>query len=75
MSRGWRLVLAVAVIMGGVVACATPPQPFDYHNDRNEKPGPGLFSGDKGGFVIIGESADAPAEDEAAPVDSDGVKK
>ena len=59
----------VAASMIGVLGCATSPQPFDYHDDRDEKQGPGLFSGEKGGFVIYGESADKTAEAEQTPVD------
>ena len=40
----------------GLAACASRPQPFDYHDDRDEKPGPGLFSGDEGAFIITGGS-------------------
>ena len=40
-----------------LAGCALTPEPFEYHNDLDEKPGPGLFSGDKGGFVIIGEDS------------------
>lgn len=44
------------MIVVGVAGCASTPQPFDYHDDREEKPGPGLFSGDAGGVVIKGET-------------------
>lgn len=49
------------------VACATSPQPFVYHDDRDEKPGPGLFSGEAGGLVIGGEKGDAAPEGEGPP--------
>lgn len=75
MHRRWIIILAAAVTLGGVVACATPPQPYDYHDVLDEKPGPGLFSGDEGGFVITGESAKAPAETEDAPADWEGIKE
>ena len=50
------------ILMGfGLAACASTPQPFDYHDDRDEKPGPGLFSGNAGAFVIPGGTkAEAP---------------
>lgn len=41
----------------GTNGCTLTPQPLEYHNDRDEKPGPGLFSGEAGGFVIMGESS------------------
>ena len=34
----------------GIAGCASTPQPFVYHDDRDEKPGPGLFSGEEGGL-------------------------
>jgi hypothetical protein len=63
MIRQWILLLATAALMAG---CAASPQPFEYHDDRDEKPGPGLFSGDRGGFVIHRESLD-PAEEKKVP--------
>ena len=62
MIRQWIMLLATAALMAG---CAASPQPFDYHDDRDEKPGPGLFSGDQGGFVIHRESPEQ-AEEKAA---------
>ncbi|WP_319524115.1 hypothetical protein [uncultured Desulfosarcina sp.] len=59
MNRQWIFALAIAALMAG---CAASPQPFEYHDDRDEKPGPGLFSGDRGGFVIQGESRDGAEE-------------
>ena len=49
------MMMAAALMVG----CAASSQPFDYHDDRDEKPGPGLFSGEKGGFVIYGGPAEA----------------
>ena len=54
-AKWFGMMLAAALMVG----CATSPQPFDYHDDRDEKPGPGLFSGEKGGFVIEGGPAEA----------------
>ena len=45
-----------------IAGCAASPEPFEYHDDRDEKPGPGLFSGDEGGIVVYGKT---PATDEA----------
>jgi hypothetical protein len=57
------LMTAVALIAG----CAGSSQPFDYHDDRDEKPGPGLFSGEEGGFIIHGGPADkAPAAEKTS---------
>ena len=53
MMRQWITALGIAALIAG---CAASPQPFEYHDDRDEKPGPGLFSGDRGGVVIYGES-------------------
>ena len=47
--------MAVLLMFGGV-GCASMTQPFEYHDDRDEKPGPGLFSGEEGGYIIYGES-------------------
>jgi len=68
MMRQWiGLLTAVALLWG----CASAPQPFAYHEDRDEKPGPGLFSGDRGGYVIYGEPPDHETEEEKAPEASD----
>ena len=57
---------ALIVILSG---CASSLQPFVYHDDRDEKPGPGLFSGDEGGFVVYGESVEEKTEVKKAPAD------
>jgi hypothetical protein len=62
MMRQWMVALAIAALMTG---CAASPQPFEYHDDRDEKPGPGLFSGDRGGVVVYGESSKQAEEKEA----------
>lgn len=49
--------LVLIVLMGfGVAGCTWPTQPIAYHDDRDEKPGPGLFSGEEGGFIIYGQA-------------------
>ena len=55
-----RLLAAVlpAVVLLG--ACAGPPAPFVYKDERELKPGPGLFSGADGYFNIIGSPETAP---------------
>jgi hypothetical protein len=47
-------VMAAIIVLLLDAGCASLTEPFDYHDDRDEKPGPGLFSGDKGGYVIYG---------------------
>jgi hypothetical protein len=57
MNPKWKwmgLVLAVFVVFG-VTGCASTPRPYTYHDDRDEKPGPGLFSGEEGGIVVYGK--------------------
>ncbi|HSO20731.1 MAG TPA: hypothetical protein VLT88_14810 [Desulfosarcina sp.] len=71
MNRKWMAIWAAAVVMAGIAACASPPLPFDYHDDRDEKPGPGLFSGEKGGFVIYGDPAEEQQDVEKASEESD----
>lgn len=67
MIRQWIMLLVMAALMAG---CAVSPQPFDYHDDRDEKPGPGLFSGDRGGVVVYGETRERVEEKEAAEAPS-----
>jgi uncharacterized lipoprotein YmbA len=64
MQKQWFIVMVAAVLIAG---CATTPQPFDYHDDRDEKPGPGLFSGEEGGLVIYGDTMNQPADNEEPP--------
>ena len=61
--------MAVLLVIG-IAGCASTPQSFEYHDDRDEKPGPGLFSGEEGGFVVYGESADKPLEKDKAAVEN-----
>jgi len=67
MMRQWMVALAIAALMAG---CAASPQPFEYHDDRDEKPGPGLFSGDRGGLVVYGEARERAEEKEATEIPS-----
>jgi len=65
MKTKWIFLLTAAALIVNLSGCASTTQPFAYHDDRDEKPGPGLFSGDEGGFVIYGqtsENADATKE-------------
>ena len=68
MRRLWICLLTVAILLCG---CASAPQPFEYHDDREDKPGPGLFSGDQGGFVIYGDPSEAETEEEKVQEASD----
>jgi hypothetical protein len=66
MRGKWVNLMAAAAL---IVGCAAAPQPFDYHDDRDEKPGPGLFSGDEGGYIITGGPPEQKAEVEKMPPD------
>jgi hypothetical protein len=55
MKMRWIFLLTAAALIAVFAGCASSPQPLVYHDDRDEKPGPGLFSGENGGFVIYGE--------------------
>jgi hypothetical protein len=48
----WLLagLLGLAIATGG---CASAPEPFDYQQENELKPGPGLFSGDDGEFTLF----------------------
>jgi hypothetical protein len=67
-KQGFLMMLTAALI-AGLAGCARSPQPFDYRDDRDEKSGPGLFSGEEGGFVIYGEPPEQKAEVEKMPPD------
>ena len=73
MDRKWKwmgLVMA-AIAVFGYGGCASTPLPFVYHDDRDEKPGPGLFSGEEGGFVVYGHSEAEKADTKNTTTDSD----
>ena len=72
MIREWIILITAAVV---IAACAGSPQPFDYHDDRNEKPGPGLFSGEKGGFILYGGPDDKSPKDNDASADEPQPEK
>jgi hypothetical protein len=67
--RRWLAVLAVAA---AVSACASA-RPFVYENDRDLKPGPGLFSGEDGVFMIYGAPESPPPANtkDPAPAEPD----
>jgi hypothetical protein len=72
MKRKWKHVFmaGMVILACGTIGCALAPEPFEYHNDRDEKPGPGLFSGEAGGFVIMGEKSRQKIPHEKTPPDS-----
>jgi len=50
--RRYMLFSVVAVwLMAG---CATPPEPFEYQQSNELKPGPGIFTGEEGVYTIYG---------------------
>jgi hypothetical protein len=49
----YRTILLMFCLIFGMAACSASPQPFEYQPDNELKPGPGLFSGEKGEFVIF----------------------
>lgn len=54
-----RRLTLVCMIAAGLAACSSAPTPFEYQDAREEKPGPGLFTGEKGGVVIQSDSGAA----------------
>ena len=54
MQTRWESTCRVWVLLAllGIAGCASSPEPFEYHDERDQKSGPGLFSGEEGGFVI-----------------------
>lgn len=55
----------------GFAGCSSTAQPFVYHDDRQDKPGPGLFSGEDGGYIITTEPSekDKPAKEKQVDLD------
>ena len=62
------LMLAAAAVM--FAGCAAY-KPYEYHDDREEMPGPGLFSGENGVFTLYGKKSANPAQDAADPEEGD----
>jgi len=64
------------IVMGGLAAlllltaCASSPEPFEYQQNNELKPGPGLITGEEGTFTIYGKPTSAeekqPASEEEA---------
>lgn len=66
----WICLVSVVLLVFGAFGCVTP-QPFAYHDDRDEKSGPGLFSGDEGGFVIYGRTSENSDTTDELPPETD----
>ncbi|MEE9256218.1 MAG: hypothetical protein V3V56_03530 [bacterium] len=47
-----RICLPALLISGLALGACGRAERFDYRSDREVKPGPGLFSGKKGAFII-----------------------
>jgi hypothetical protein len=69
-KRDCLIAVALAFVIG---ACATAPEPFEYHPENELKPGPGLLSGEDGVFTIYGRSAGDRANADLSETESDGA--
>ena len=59
-----RLLVLVGVVLALLAAgCATPPEPFEYQQNNELKPGPGILTGEDGVFTIYGEPTPAKKEE------------
>jgi hypothetical protein len=67
MKRTCICLLAAGALMLGTIGCAATLQPVQYHDERDEKSGPGLFSGAEGGFIIYGETLDKKKKPDSLP--------
>lgn len=66
-----RLLPVLSAVGLFMVLSCTAMEPYDYENERDQKPGPGLFSGENGAFTIY-QSPEPNSENgktTAAPVD------
>lgn len=57
--------VGILVAVLGLAACATSTEPFEYESYNEVKPGPGVFTGEKGTWTIYRQ--EVPAEPEATP--------
>jgi hypothetical protein len=63
------------IVMGGLAgllllaACASSPEPFEYEQNNELKPGPGLLTGEEGVYTIYGP----PPVKEKEPVSEEDV--
>ena len=71
------VVWGAMVLCLGFLACATPPEPFEYRSSNELKPGPGLFSGEDGRFTLygnpeaVGEASSESQKDSGTPEDAE----
>ncbi len=65
--KGW--VLGVLICLA---ACGTTPEPFEYQDTNERKPGRGVFTGEDGTWTIYRKPM--PAETEAAPSEEAGAE-
>lgn len=65
--------LALSLLLS---ACASSPEPFEYQQSNELKPGPGLLTGEEGVYTIYGppppveEKQPAPVEEAPATPDA-----
>lgn len=59
-------ITATGLFLGCFLFAGCGGEPFVYSPSSEIKPGPGLFSGPDGEFILVG-----PAEDEAEKLDQD----
>jgi hypothetical protein len=72
MNRLKRLIVMVGVVLGLLfTGCATPPEPFDYQQNNELKPGPGIFTGEEGVYTIYGRPP-KPAREAAEASEEEG---
>jgi hypothetical protein len=50
-----KLIILIVWLAFGLAGCTTPSKPYKYESNRELKPGPGLFSGEDGYFIIYQE--------------------
>lgn len=73
-----RLMALGVVGLGLLAGCATPPEPFQYEQSNELKPGPGIFTGEDGVYTIYGpppkpsgdDAGDSGQKDPAQPDDA-----
>jgi hypothetical protein len=51
--NSYKALLLIFCLILGMVACSASPEHFEYQPENESKPGPGLFSGEKGEFIIF----------------------
>ena len=62
-----RRIVVLGVLAAWLLAgCATPPEPFEYQQSNELKPGPGIFTGEEGVYTIYGPPPEPAAEDAGA---------